>query len=101
MSDLQLFEDRQLTKAINQIDFGRVQLESKNTRVLYLRNNDNDWPISDIKLNAILPDDLKITYPQYLAASENSQVIIEWNPSKLRREPLNLNGLFSGEKLIG
>lgn len=101
MQELVLYEDKELTKPITTLDFGRVPVASKNIRVFYLANNSADWPISDIKLGEQKDNELKITYPQFLGPNESREVLIEWSPSFNRRKPLTLTELFRGDLLIG
>ena len=101
MDKLGLYMDQDLKTTISIVNFGRLEVGSKNEKILYLNNGSEQWPINNIKLDMELDQDLKIEHPVFLAPNETKSVLIYWNPKIERRTPLEQNIIFSGDLIIG
>jgi hypothetical protein len=99
---LAVYEDKECTKPVNKMDFGRLVLGEKYTFTWYMKNHSEQWIIQNIEMDQSLnTDEIKITHPEILLPNEVAQVDLTFKPSINRRDPLFSKGLFTSELWIG
>jgi len=99
--EMELYEDKELTKPVSKHSFGRVPVGRVYEKKLYLANHNTRWPIVNIQCNESKDSNVKITYPEFLKPNSAHEVIIEWSPNLSRREALDTPFLFTGDLYIG
>jgi len=99
--EMQLYEDKELSKPVSKHSFGRVPVGKSYEKKLYLANHNTRWPIVNIQCNESKDPNVKITYPEFLKANSYDSVIIQWSPNLSRREALDTPFLFTGDLYIG
>lgn len=99
--EMQLYEDKDLTKPVTKLSFGRVPVGKSYEKNLYLANHNKRWPIVNIQCNESKDPNVKLIYPEFLKANSFDTVTVQWSPSLSRREALDTPFLFTGDLYIG
>ncbi len=99
--DLVLYEDKELTRPVTEIDFGRPFPGKTYTKKLFLANHNERWNYSEISCNESTDESFKINYPQFLRAQDVAEVNLSWSPTLEAEEPLDIPFLFTGVKYVG
>ena len=97
-----IYTDKELTKPLNKMDFGRLTLGESYTFTWYMKNLSEKWIIQNIMLNQSLnTEEITISHPELLLPQEVAQIDLTFKPSIKRRDELFSKGLFESELWIG
>lgn len=98
-----LYEDEQLTKKVEKIDWGRPWLGEAIERTYYLVNHSEKCPLVNFKLNQhIAKDEIRIkNMPELIAPKEVYKLDVVLQGKLSRREALEVPQLLTAEFWIG
>lgn len=99
---MEFFENEECTKSIKKIDWGRPYLGETVERIIWMRNKDRTWPITNIKLNETLKTpELAVDYPEFLMPAEVAKIVIKLTGAMSRRDEMRVSHMLMGDLWIG